>query len=95
LSLCKARPSSKDGNPDFGATSLQTLVQMVAGGMGVTLAPRLALDGGVAAGADVAVRAFTKPVYGRSVGVAWRHGSARESEARKLAQTLQETIGAL
>ncbi|MET0547590.1 MAG: hydrogen peroxide-inducible genes activator, partial [Caulobacterales bacterium] len=43
LSLCKARPSSKDGNPDFGATSLQTLVQMVAGGMGVTLAPRLAL----------------------------------------------------
>ena len=34
----------------FAATSLHTLVQMVAGGLGVTLLPRLAIAAGVTAG---------------------------------------------
>jgi LysR family hydrogen peroxide-inducible transcriptional activator len=36
----------------FAATSLHTLVQMAAGGLGLALLPRLAVEGGVLAGTD-------------------------------------------
>ena len=90
LSVCRAAPGKLCA--DVGATSLATLVQMVAGGLGVTLLPRLAADGGAAAGAAVAIRPFAEPVIGRSIGVAWRAGSAREEEARLLAALLREAV---
>ena len=86
LSVCRLAPGRRSA--EASATSLHTLVHMVAGGMGVTLLPRIAADGGAAAGARVAVRPFATPVIGRSIGVAWREGSQRESEARLLADAL-------
>lgn len=88
LSVCNLNPGRRSA--EVGATSLHTLVQMVAGGMGVTLLPKVAAEGGVALGAPVAVRAFSKPIIGRSIGIAWREGSEREAEARLLAETLRE-----
>jgi len=88
LSVCRTTPGRR--STDVGATSLPTLVQMVAGGMGVTLLPKIAAEGGAAAGAHVAVRPFAEPVVGRSIGVAWREGSQREEEARMLADVLRE-----
>ena len=38
----------------------------------------------------VALRSFAKPVVGRSIGVAWRAGSAREAEARVIAGVLKK-----
>jgi len=90
LSVCGAAPGRASG--DVSATSLATLVQMVAGGMGVTLLPRLAAEGGAAAGANVAVRPFKDPVVGRAIGIAWRQGSPRADEARMLAGLLRETV---
>ncbi len=90
LRVCGAAPRRR--HDDVSATSLATLVQMVAGGMGVTLLPRLAAEGGAAAGANVAVRPFAKPVVGRAIGVAWRTGSPRAQEARMLAELLRETV---
>jgi len=88
LSACQLSPGRKSA--DVGATSLHTLVQMVAGGMGVTLLPKIAAEGGAAAGAHVAMRPFAEPIVGRSIGVAWREGSQREEEARLLASVLRE-----
>lgn len=88
LSVCRSEPGRRSA--DVGATSLATLVQMVAGGMGVTLLPKIAAEGGAAAGAHVAMRPFAEPVVGRSIGVAWREGSQREEEARMLADMLRE-----
>ncbi|MCL4713877.1 MAG: LysR family transcriptional regulator [Hyphomonadaceae bacterium] len=88
LSACRVAPSRRSA--EVGATSLHTLVQMVAGGMGVTLLPKLAAEGGAAAGAHVAVRPFARPIVGRSIGIAWRDGSPREEEARLLADVLRE-----
>jgi LysR family hydrogen peroxide-inducible transcriptional activator len=87
LSVCNLAPGRRTA--DAGATSLHTLVQMVAGGMGVTLLPKLAAESGAAAGARVAVRPFAKPVVGRAIGVAWRAGGQREAEARALAEVLR------
>jgi LysR family hydrogen peroxide-inducible transcriptional activator len=90
LSVCALAPGRRSA--EFGATSLYTLVQMVAGGMGVTLLPKLAADAGVATGAGVAIRPFAVPAIGRSLGVVWREGSPREAEARLLSQTLREVL---
>ncbi len=88
LSACRMAPSRRSS--EVAATSLHTLVQMVAGGMGVTLLPKIAAEGGAAAGACVAIRPFTKPVIGRAIGLAWREGGARAEEARMLAEVLRE-----
>lgn len=92
LSVC--RLARQPHAAEVGATSLHTLVQMVAGGMGVTLAPQLAIDGGVAQGAAVSIRRFATPVIGRSIGVAWRAGGMRADEAKLLAETLREVLKA-
>ncbi|MEN0653086.1 MULTISPECIES: hydrogen peroxide-inducible genes activator [Hyphobacterium] len=76
---------------DFAATSLHTLAQMVRSGLGVTLLPSLAVEGGLTEGLDLSVIPFDPPIVGREIGVAWRKGSAREAEARMIAQA----IGAL
>jgi LysR family hydrogen peroxide-inducible transcriptional activator len=88
LSACNLAPGRRA--TEAGATSLHTLVQMVAGGMGVTLLPKIAAEGGAAAGAHVAMRPFAEPVVGRSIGVAWREGGQREEEALLLASVLRE-----
>jgi LysR family hydrogen peroxide-inducible transcriptional activator len=93
LSVCNLAPGRNTA--DAGATSLHTLVQMVSGGMGVTLLPKLAAEGGAAAGANVALRPFAEPVIGRSIGVAWRAGGQREAEARLLAEVLRDLFKTL
>jgi LysR family hydrogen peroxide-inducible transcriptional activator len=85
-------PSGEEG---FAATSLHTLVQMVAGGLGVTLLPRLAVDAGVLAGAPVEVRALEGiAAPGRVLALAWRPKSPRAAEFRGLGQAVAAAIGA-
>ncbi len=72
---------------EIKATSLFTLVQMVSAGMGVSLIPKLAYDGGLSLD-GVIVKHFTPPIYGREIGIAWRKGSSRINEARTLAKVL-------
>ena len=89
LEACALRP--KDEADRFGATSLYTLAQMVRSGLGVTLLPRLAVEGGLAAAAGLAV----VPVAGapsRDLGLVWRRGSGREAEARALAELAAEAV---
>lgn len=83
------------GTADCTATSLQMLVQMVAGGLGVTLLPRLAIAGGVTAGTDVAVRPLAAAFGVRRIGLAWRAGSPRAGEFRALAPSIAAALPAL
>lgn len=93
LAVCSAsRPETNDARSDFAATSLHTLVQMVKSGLGATLLPKLAIDAGLADRLDLAIRPFDPPVAGREIGMAWRKGSAREHEARMLADAVREAL---
>ncbi len=76
---------------EFAATSLHTLVQMVGGGLGITLLPRLAVAGGVTAGAEVAVRPLAG-AFGRRIGLAWRARSPRAEEFRALAPSIAAAL---
>jgi LysR family hydrogen peroxide-inducible transcriptional activator len=91
LSVCRATMPGKR-EAEIGATSLHTVVQMVAAGMGVTLLPRIAAENGVSSVPGLAVQSFNEPVVGRLLGMAWREGSPRAQEARLLAEALREAL---
>src|SRR4051812_13615360 len=57
LSVCGLLAGERGEEDDgFAATSLHTLVQMVAGGLGVTLLPQLAISAGIVDGSGVVLR---------------------------------------
>ncbi len=69
-------------------TSLPTLVQMVAGGLGITLLPEAAASALVQSRGPIELASFAAPVPGRTLGLAWRTSSARLPEFRLLAEAL-------
>jgi len=69
------------------ATSLHTLVQMVSGGLGVTLLPTMAA--GLATSAGLALRTLDDPAFSRHIALAWRPTSPRHAEFRMLAELLR------
>jgi len=76
-------------NPTFQGTSLHTLVQMVANGLGVTLLPQMALDTGILRGLDVTVRPLEEDRPCRRIGLVWRRTSGRKETFRRLAEALR------
>lgn len=74
---------------EFRATSLTTLVQMVAGGAGVTLLPSLAMAT-EAGRASLAVRPFTVPAPGRTIALVWRKRSPLAVALREVAGAIRE-----
>ena len=75
------------GREDLLGTSLGTLVQMAASGLGVTLLPELAVEGGILRGTDLVTRPLAHGGT-RSLGLAWRRSSARKDEFRLLGRAL-------
>lgn len=69
------------------ATSLPTLVQMVANGLGVTLLPVMAVEAGILAGTGLVTRPLADPAS-RGIGLAWRSSSPRKEEFRALGEFL-------
>ena len=74
------------------AAGLPTLVQLVAGGLGVTLLPATALDVETGRSAQLAVARFSEPTPGRRIGLTHRPGSARTPEYHRFAETLREAL---
>ena len=70
------------------ATSLGTLVQMVANGLGSTLLPELALPVLLRPDLGMVTRRFRAPAPSRSIGLAWRPGSPRRAEFEQLGALL-------
>ncbi len=73
---------------DFRATSLETLRQMVASGVGVTLLPELATRGAYGAARGVVARPFARPAPARRIGVVWRKTSARREVIEAIAKVI-------
>ncbi|MGH8132358.1 MAG: LysR substrate-binding domain-containing protein, partial [Steroidobacteraceae bacterium] len=76
--------------PDFRATSLETLRQMVATGAGLTLLPELASRGAYGEARGVAVRPFVRPAPVRHVGAVWRKSTARRAAIDALCKVIAE-----
>ena len=87
LDVC--RMGDKTARAQFEASSLHTLVHMVAAGIGVTLIPRLAVDAHIVRSTDVSLSRLAVPAS-RQIGLAWRETSSRAEEFRLLATTLRQ-----
>jgi len=74
---------------DFSASSLVTLVQMVATGAGLTLLPESAVETLLRGVDDVVCVPFRKPAPSRTLGLAWRRTSPRGGEFGLLAEELR------
>ncbi|MDR9394665.1 hydrogen peroxide-inducible genes activator [Roseovarius sp. SYSU LYC5161] len=74
----------------FSATSLPTLISMVAEGLGITLLPRLAVEAGIAAQHDVDLFPLLDACP-RQVVLAWRPTSARAEFFNRLGDLLGES----
>ena len=73
---------------DFHATSMETLRQMVAAEVGVTLMPLLAVKPPIAATSNVVIRPFAKPPPSRTIAMVWRSSSALSGFIRELSESL-------
>ena len=79
------------GGTAFGASSLTTVMQMVAGGFGVTLIPQIAAD--VERRDDrVKFLRLENPQPGRSIGLAFRRTSPRKADFAALGEVVKESL---
>ncbi|MDP2877096.1 MAG: hydrogen peroxide-inducible genes activator [Holophaga sp.] len=69
----------------YRTTSLPTLVQMVASGVGITLLPRLAIATETSRAA-VSLRTIAPPTPFRTLALVWRRGSYADPLLRKLGE---------
>jgi LysR family hydrogen peroxide-inducible transcriptional activator len=76
----------------LGATSLATVMQMVANGYGITLVPQVAADIEVR-DERVKLLRFVQPQPGRTIGLAWRRTSPRKADFVALGQIITEALG--
>src|SRR5262245_22321890 len=90
LAYCAS--ARRDSLMGLGATSLATVMQMVANGYGVTLVPRVAVDVEVR-DERVKLLRFAEPEPGRAIGLAWRRTSPRKIDFVALGQLVVETLG--
>ncbi len=90
LAVCgQSQASIDDDGDDFRATSLETLRQMVAAGLGATLLPALAIAGG--GGEAFAVRPLATAAS-RRIGLVWRRASARGADLELLAALIRDGL---
>lgn len=81
-----------NGSTSLGATSLTTVMQMVAAGHGVTLLPEVAIDVEVR-DERVKLLRFAPPLPGRTIGLAWRRTSPRKVDFVALGQVATGALG--
>ncbi len=88
LSYCHMlTPEARDS---FGASSLATIVQMVANGYGITLLPEMAIASEVHTSGDIRLLRFRAPEPKREIGLAWRKTSPRKRDFIQLAALLRD-----
>jgi LysR family transcriptional regulator, hydrogen peroxide-inducible genes activator len=90
LAFCAG--ASGDAPAGLGATSLATVMQMVANNYGVTLLPEVAAGDNVR-DSRVRLLRFAEPQPARVVGLAWRRTSPRKRDFIALGEVVVQALG--
>ena len=69
---------------DFHATSMETLRQMVAANVGITLMPLLSVKPPIAQTSNLITKRFASPAPSRTIAMVWRNSSALSDFLREL-----------
>ena len=76
----------------FQASSLESLRQMVAAGIGPTLLPKLATVGSTPRLRGLVLRPFEAPAPTRTLSLVWRRTSPRGPALRAVAEALRDSL---
>ena len=90
LDVCKL--SEQAANQGFGATSLNTLIQMVMGKLGTTLIPEMALDQLISQHEELAAVHMNEPGPHRRIGFILRPNYTRMSSIEALLDICKEAL---
>ncbi|MEQ8409025.1 MAG: hydrogen peroxide-inducible genes activator [Gammaproteobacteria bacterium] len=88
LEACKLE--SADTDLVYQGTSLHTLVQMVANGLGVTLLPAMSVQADVLGETHLMLKHFNNENVSREIGMAWRKSDPRKEDYRLLAEFIRQ-----
>jgi len=77
----------------YQGTSLHTLVEMVANGLGVTLLPELAVKANILGNSGLVIKKFKEDRVAREIGLAWRNTDPRDQDYQTLAQFIRDWVG--
>ncbi|MFK0291548.1 LysR substrate-binding domain-containing protein [Streptomyces sp. NPDC090442] len=95
LDVCREAGRDENAPVTTSAAGLSTLVQLVAGGLGVTLLPRTALRVETARNDLLTTGYFADPAPARRIALAMRSGSARQPEFEEFAGALRGAMRGL
>ena len=90
VSACKLTMKEKI-NP-FTATSLHTLVQMVANGLGTTFIPQMAINHGLLDNQNLIVVESPEKEASRDIGLVWRPSSSQLDSFHQLAEVVKTIL---
>lgn len=82
LDVCRLTGAQE--KPGFRATSLETLRQMVAAGVGVTLLPALSVHAPITPSPTIQLIPFKAPAPSRQIALVWRKSSAQDHFLQRL-----------
>lgn len=95
LDICREAGRQDGAAVTTTAAGLSTLVQLVAGGLGVTLLPRTAVTVETGRNDRLLTGRFADPAPSRRVALAMRTGAARQAEFEELADALRGAMADL
>lgn len=91
LEACKLE--SADTDLVYQGTSLHTLVQMVANGLGVTLLPDISVKADILGDTHLQLKHFSNENVSREIGMAWRKSDPRREDYVLLADFIKKQAG--
>ncbi|GGE14954.1 LysR family transcriptional regulator [Aureimonas endophytica] len=90
LKVCQLVPTSRFA--DLSATSLATILRMVAGGLGATLVPEIAVET-ERQGGGIEILPFRAPAPSRTLALAFRRSTPRRRGFEALAEIILACLG--
>ncbi len=90
LDVCRLAGAHE--KPDFRATSLETLRQMVAAGVGVTLLPALSVRDPITQPSGIRLVPFRKPAPSRRIALVWRKSSTLDGFLRRIGDGITRQV---
>jgi LysR family transcriptional regulator, hydrogen peroxide-inducible genes activator len=90
LEACELKGS--DIKVPYYATSLNTVIQMVANDIGISILPKMAVDAKILRGTTVETHPFVDKKVQRSIGLMWRNRSPRQAEFMQVGELIRECM---
>ena len=89
MDVCHLKERQVQGDmADLRAASLETLIQLVSAGFGITLIPALAMQGSWTTGSGVVAQPLTWPDASRRISLVYRHSFPRQAALQALADII-------